>query len=257
MKYFVKNLKNNFDFFLREHLAFSRKNYFIQNEPKEGLFADNKLIEREKTLVEKYSIEHLKSNSTTQNYCENLYTLDILDRYFTINFQENLRALDIGSKNWFYVQGEYFFFKKHSKNLKLTGIELDANRLYTNLYTRKELAKFYTQGLEECEYIHSDFLKHNSKYNCIIWFLPFVVDYPLLKWGLPSKYFQPKDMLKHAYESLEPGGMIFVVNQGEMEYNIQNQLCNALKINFQPLGKIESDFLKYEIDRYAILISKD
>lgn len=257
MKYFVQNLKNNFDFFLRQHLDFSRKNYFIKNEPKEALFADSKLIEREKTLVEKYSLEHLKSNSSAQNYCENLYTIDLLDRFLTIDFQEDLTALDIGSKNWFYAKGEYFFFKKHCNNLNLTGIELDANRLYTNFYTRKEAAKFYTQGLQGCKYIHSDFLKHNSKYNCIIWFLPFVVNYPLIKWGLPQKYFQPENMLKHAYESLEQGGKIFIVNQGETEYNIQSRLCDALEINFQPLGKIESDFLKYEIDRYAILISKD
>lgn len=257
MKYFFQNLKNNFDFFLRQHLAFSRKNYFIKNEPKETLFTDKESIEREKALVEKYGLDHLKSSSTTQNYRENLYTIDLLEKFLNVDFLNKINVLDIGCKNWFYAQGEYFFFKKYCKKLNLVGIELDANRLYTNLYTRKEVAKFYTQDLEGCKYLHSDFLEHKEKYNFIIWILPFVVDYPLIKWGLPKKYFQPEHMLKHAYESLEQGGKILVLNQGEAEYEVQKGLCNSLKINFSSLGKVESNFINYEIDRYAILISKD
>jgi len=257
MEYFFINLKNNIDFFLRQHFEFSRKNFFVKNEPKEAIFTDSKLIEREKALVKKYDLTALKSNSTVQNYCENLYTIDILDRFFEIDFLDEMKALDIGCKNWFYAKGEYFFLKKYCKNLNLIGIELDANRLYSNLYTRKEVAKYHTKGLDECEYIHADFLEHNEKYNYIIWILPFVVDYPLLKWGLPEKYFQPMNMLKHAYDSLEQDGKFFIINQGEQEHEAQKELCNSLKINYQQLGKIKNNFLQYEIDRYAILITKD
>jgi len=128
MEDFLLNLKNNFDFFVRTHFSFSRKNYVEKNESKEGLCE----IEREKILYEKYDLEYLKNNSTMQNYLENLYTLDLLDRYFTPHLNplpkgerknnkknyelgegESQTILDIGCKNWAYVKSEYAFFKKY------------------------------------------------------------------------------------------------------------------------------------------------
>lgn len=256
MKDYFQNFKNNIDFFLRQQLNFSRKNYFEENEPKEGLLDTQELIEREKILYEKFSLDYLKSNSTRQNYLENLYTIDLLDKYLNINSQENLSILDIGCKNWFYAKGEYFFFKKYCENFKkliLDGIEIDANRLYYNLYTRAEVAKFYIKGLTGKQYIAGDFLKHDKKYDYIIWLLPFVVEDPLIKWGLPKKYFKPEKMLKHAYKLLNPGGQIFIINQGEAEYETQKELCQKLNIEYTPLGEVKSEFFNYK-QRYGILI---
>jgi len=58
MKY-LENLKNNIDFFLRQHLVFSRKNYSEENESKEGLLTESKALEREKFLVEKHIFDSL------------------------------------------------------------------------------------------------------------------------------------------------------------------------------------------------------
>ena len=256
MNYFIRNLKNNVDFFLRQRLNFSRKNYFAPNESKNGLFTIIELIEREKELIENFNLEYLKSNSTRENYLENLYIIDLLDRYLEIDFQDNLKVLDVGCKNWIYVKGEYSLFKKYCKKLILDGIELDVNRLYSNFYTRGEVAKFHIKDLDAANYIAGDFLNHEEKYDYIIWILPFIVEYPLIKWGLPRKYFQPRKMLTHAYNSLNEGGKLFIINQGEAEYEVQKALCEELKISYKPLDKIQSDFLEYKNPRYSILIKK-
>lgn len=263
MKYF-ENIKNNIDFFIRKRLSFSRKNYFELNEGKEGLFEGfenpQKALEREKFLYEKYELEFLKSNSTKQNYLENLYILDILDKYFTFNHSPiqafTPSALDIGCKNWFYAKGEWAFFKKHCDNFLLEGIELDVNRLYSNFYSRKEAAKFYIKGLENTKYIEGDFLKHNNTYDYMVWILPFVVENPLLKWGLPLRYFKPEEMLKKAYDLLKNGGIMLILNQGQVEHDIQVKLCKKLNIPYTTYGEVKSNFLNYNIPRYLMLITK-
>lgn len=260
MKY-LENLKNNIDFFLRERLSFSRKNYSEENESKEGLFGGKcEIAEREKFLLEKYDLENLESNSTVQNYLENLYLVDILDKFLTPNLStirpfDHSTVLDVGCKNWSYAKGEYAFFKKYCENFQLDGIELDANRLYSNFYSRKEVAKFYTKGIN-ANYIEGDFLKHDAKYDFIIWILPFVVETPLVKWGLPLRYFKPIEMLKKAYDSLKEGGSMLIFNQGQVEHEAQIELCEKLNIKYTTFGEVKSDFLTYNIERYLMLIQK-
>lgn len=256
MKDILMNLKNNIDYFLRNKLIFSRKNYFENNEEKIELFSSKELSEREAVLNQKYDLSYLKSNSTVDNYLQNLYMIDLLDKYFKIDSKNNLKALDIGCKNWFYAKGEYAFFEKYTDNLNLDGIELDANRLYYDFYARVEVAKFHIKGLNGAKFITGDFLKYNEKYDYIVWILPFVFESPLLKWGLPKKYFQPEKMLMHAFNSLEKDGEIFIINQGEVEYEAQKCLCNKLKIAYTELGEVNSDFYDFQHKRYGILIKK-
>lgn len=250
------DIKNNIDFFLRRYLKFSRKNYNEKNEEKEGLFAKQKARDKEQGLCDKYDLSYLKLNSTRQNYKENLYTLDLLDRYLEINPKDNLNVLDIGCKNWFYAKGEYFFFKNYCKNLTLDGIEIDANRLYSNFYSRGQVAQFYIKDLKGANFYEGDFLKHENKYDYIIWILPFVAQAPHLNWGLPKKYFQPEKMLKKAYDSLNVGGKIFIVNQGENEYKKQKELCDKFGFSYQDKGEVKSEFLEYKHSRFVIVISK-
>lgn len=255
----LENLKNNIDFFLRQRFSFSRKNYFEQNEDKEGLF-EGEITERENFLVEKYDLANLKSNSTRQNYCENLYLVDILDRYLAPNLStvrpfDHSTVLDIGCKNWSYAKGEYAFFKKYCVNLQLDGIEIDTNRVYSNFYSRKEVAKFYTKEIN-ANYIEGDFLNHKGEYDFIIWILPFVVENPLVKWGLPLRYFKPEQMLKKAYDSLKEGGSMLIFNQGQVEHEAQIELCKKLQIKYTTFGEVKSDFLPYNIERQLLIVEK-
>ena len=220
------DLRNSFDFYLRNKIRISRTNFVEKN---------SKLIER--------------------NKLENLYTMDVLDQAFAKR-GENLRVLDIGCKNWFYVKGEYDFFKSFCNNLQLDGVELDAFRLYSNFYNRYEVAKFYTKGLENTNYITGNLLDLSEKYDYIIWFLPFVVYEPHKYWGLPKKYFYPEKLLKHANSLLNENGQMLIVNQGEKEYEVQKQMLDKLAISYKDLGEIKSEHFGYQHKRFGLVVCK-
>ena len=222
-----KNLRNSIDFFIRNKTKFSRKNYTEKNK---------KDIERNKLA--------------------NLYTNAILEKYFEKIKKTNVKALDIGSKNWFYVKGEHDFFNSFCNDFELIGIELDAYRLYSNLYSRFEAAKFYTKNLKNTKYIAGDFLNLQDKFDYITWFLPFITKKPLQIWGLPMKYFCPEKMLLHAYSLLNDNGQMIIINQGEVEQQIQEELLKNCKIPYVSLGEIKNEYFQYKNKRYGFLIKK-
>ena len=221
------DLKNKFDFYIRNLTKFSRKNF------KEN---DLKLNER--------------------NRLENLYTLEVLSNSLIKNQKDSIKALDIGCKNWFYAKGEYEFFKSFSNKFKLDGVELDAHRLYSNFYSRYEVAKFYTKDLKNINYIAGDLLDIVEKYDYIVWFLPFVLIEPLIYWGLPKKYFCPEKLLLHVYSLLNKKGQMLIINQGEIEAETQKNLLDKLKIPYKYLGEIKSSYFEYQNKRYGFLVTK-
>ena len=221
------DLRNRFDFFLRNNLRFSRKNF----------------IEKNKDLIER-------------NIQENLYTQDLLERFFDKKYNQDLKILDIGSKNWFYAKGEYNFFNSFAQDFTLNGVEFDAYRLYTNFYNRFEVAKYYTKELKNTNYIADNLLNICDKYDYIIWFLPFVLKEPHKMWGLPEKYFYPQKLLAHAYNLLKKGGQMLIINQGEIEANTQKFLFEKLNIEYKFLGEIKSKHFEYNNKRYGYLVKK-
>ena len=223
----LDDLKNNIDFLIRNKTQFSRKNFQEKDEKK-----------------------------LLRNYLENLYTYDILDRYFEKILYKEAKILDIGCKNWFYAKGEYNFFKTFINNFRLDGVEIDAYRLYSNLYTRFETAKFYTKGLKNTNYIPANLLDIKEYYNYIIWILPFVSAEPHRYWGLPKKLFMPEKLLKHAIRLLNEKGQLLIINQGEKEAQMQKQMFENLNIKYEEKGIVKSKFIEYKNNRYAYLIKK-
>ena len=221
------DFKNTIDFFIRNKTKFSRKNF----------------VEKDKNLIER-------------NIRENEYYRDILVRFFKKNLKQNLKILDIGSKNWFYAKGEFDFFSSFSSNFFLKGVELDAHRLYSNLYSRYEVAKYHIKNLKNVEYLADDLLNIEEKFDYIAWFLPFITLKPLVFWGLPKKFFKPEKMLLHAYNLLSKNGQMLIINQGKKEAQIQKELLEKLGIKFLELGKIESEFFEYKNERFGFLIEQ-
>lgn len=222
-----KDLKNNLDFFIRNNTKFSRKNY----------------IEKNKLEIER-------------NIAQNKYTKEVLDRYFLKSQKSNLQVLDIGCKNWFYAKGEYDFFSDFSSDFTLDGVELDAYRLYSNFYSRYEVAKYYIKDLKNTNYIIGNLLDINKKYDYIIWFLPFVTIKPLEIWGLPKRYFCPEKLLNHAFSLLNDGGQMLIINQGENEKQIQKQMLEKTQVDFEFLGEIKNEYYSYKNKRFGFLIRK-
>lgn len=218
-------LKNEIDFFIRNKTKFSRGNF-----------------------VEKSSriIEFVKK--------ENSYIYAVLDKFFKKQNLNKTKILDIGSKNWSYADAQYRFFSSFCDEFYLDGVEVDAYRLYSNFYSRYDAAKFYIKNLKNVNYICGNVLDINKKYNYITWFLPFISEYPLKKWGLPKRFYQPEKLLLHAYDLLDDDGQMLVVNQGEKEALIQKELLEKLKIPYDFLGEIINDKSLYPQQRYGYLI---
>lgn len=255
--YFLDNLKNSFDFFLRNHITFSRKNYSEKNiDLNKIVFTDkqNKIFDY---LRMNYNF-NLLENTSNKNFFLNLYLLSVFDMSLSKETNKPISVLDIGSKNWAYVKSEYAFFKSFAKGLTLNGIELDAYRMYSNFYNRHEIAKFYIKDLKDTNYIIGDLMEHSQKYDYIIWILPFITEYPLVKWGLPLKYFKPYEMLIQAYNLLNPGGELLIINQGEEEYSIQQELISKMNTEriYLPLGEIEDNFSLFKNKRYCSKLIK-
>jgi len=253
MVYFLDNLRNNFDFFLRNPL--SRKNYYEKAENLNDVFENDEEINFYNVIKEKYGSE-LSENTTKRRFLEDIYFLNIFDKYISKRKKNNISILDVGSKNWSYVKSEYIFFNSFCKNIILNGIELDAYRLSYNFYTRYEIAKFYIKDLNNTNYIAGNFLHQNIKYDYIVWILPFITKYPFVKWGLPLRYFKPLEMLNHAYNLLNQSGELIIINQGEEEYEIQQNLCK--KLNILPIlyGEQDDRFGLFKNKRYCLKIKK-
>ena len=198
----IDDFKNNIDFYIRSLTKFSRKNF----------------VEKNPVIIEQ--IEK-----------ENLYVYDILNKYFEKMALKCTKILDIGSKNWFYAKAEHKFFSEFCDDFILDGVELDAYRLYSNFYSRYEAAKYYTRGLENTNYIPSNLLDIKEKYDYIVWFLPFVVIYPLVRWGLPKRFFCPELLLRHAYSLLNDGGQMLIINQENYEAEAQKKYLDDLNTN--------------------------
>lgn len=222
-----QEFKNDIDFIIRNHTKFSRRN-FVEKNPE--------LISR--------------------NLAENNYTFDILNQYFSKKKVKDVKILDIGSKNWFYAEGLHRYFASFCKDFQIDGVEIDAYRLYSNLFSRYEVAKYYTKDFSNMRYITDNALNINDKYDYITWFLPFVINYPHKMWGLPQKYFYPKRLLSHAINLLNTGGQLLIINQGEIEANTQKQLLDELNINYKGLGLVSSKSFEYKHKRYGFLINK-
>ena len=76
----MSDLKNKIDFFLREKTKFSRKNYSPKPQDVSDLIPSSE-----------YDLTILKNDITRLNCSENLYILDILDKYFPIFPREDLK----------------------------------------------------------------------------------------------------------------------------------------------------------------------
>ncbi len=254
MKNFFKNIRNQIDFFFRKNIRLKRK-YACKNEPK-----DDFINEKEQLFLQKYNLYCLKENSTKNNYLENLAIIELLESVFDLDTEtkKESKILDIGSKNWFYASGEWHFFKynEQEKEIFLDGVEIDAFRVYSDFHTRYDYAQFYIKNLKNTRYIAKDFLKHNEKYDFIIWFFPFVTEFPLLEWGLPLSVYKPGEMLNHAYNCLNSGGKILIINQDENEYKIQENLIKNVNFSYELKGEFKNSFLEFERKRLITVVFK-
>lgn len=203
---------------------------------------------RRAELAARYDIRPWPRLCSPMELRENLYLLDVLDRY---NRRPQGPCLDIGSKNWSYLPALCAW-----SGGPWDGVELDAHRRYLNLATRRAYAERMAARFPGCRYRVSSLLDMRGQYGFIAWLLPFVTEGPHLAWGLPRRFFQPQALLEHAWSLLEPGGRLFVVNQGAAEAEVQRGLFEQAGIPAEPLGEIVSTLSPFRRPRYGWLAQK-
>jgi hypothetical protein len=233
-------------------------------------------LERAKQLLENYGLTDLPQRASQQRVEETLTYLDWLDgmaetfpEWFTdIASAEHAMCrkpscawLDIGAKNWSYVEALASFARKHcGPDYDLDGVELDPHRRYSNLQTRGQAAQRFIQPIPQATYHSGDVRQWQQPAQVISLFLPFVFAEPHLAWGLPLNYFEPQALLNHALQLLKPGGLLIVVNQGEVEAQAQADLLENARATFplqiKNLGQLAAPFIEYRYPRVGWLCRK-
>lgn len=276
------SVQNQLAFSLRKRHGFhANRNISFQElaEDKSNLWADRKnataLSQLEESLLSKYRLWEFQKSASCLHYLEAMTILHFLDfllenetRTFkqTLSMQtmSPLKWLDAGSKNFSYAQAIHAILRfagefKEDPAFEVTGVELDAYRRYADGYTRAAYAQAFCQPLSDVHYQIGDIFTQTDSYTIISHFLPFLSPDPLLKWGLPLRYFQPARLLIHLCSLLQPGGLLIIINQGEWEAQAQRELIETagppgLAIDF--IGQLPDSFIDYRYPRFAWMLRK-
>lgn len=290
------DLKNRFDFYLRNLIQW-QKSGFIEpvDQEIEKTFPTSELTDLAQRLEKDYGLAAYREKSLFSRYQEILTRLleleTCLPEIITIkdndrqenriqNRQESIvHVLDIGARNWSYVPALWKFIEKRAFSINplagivLEGIELDAYRIYTDGYSRLDYATFFCQQLIELEtiqqpnrlcFVPGDVMKDCPKahYDLVFCFLPFVFEEPLLDWGLPKHYFQPKAFLGRLLSLLNDTGTLILVNQGQEEFEEQRRLLHQVEqlvtdryFSIDPIGRLPNPFNTFKIDHWGWRIS--
>jgi hypothetical protein len=267
---FIYALRNSIDYPLRQFFHWKRSGLIHKNEEKSNIFFDlpqGLRPEADQTatyLFRTYHLDYLYQHSSIQNYRQNLYYLELLDKalsQISSHLPPQIVAADIGVSDWFYAQAlfgavSYWQYPK-GRSIILEGYEADAYRVYDDLFSRMDYATVNISSLEGVQFIPKMFAGQSAKYDLITLFFPFIYFYDHLLWGLPSYVFNPIDLLEKAWRSLKMGGLLLIVNQGENEHKAQIELLSKLGIT-RICGYQHSSILySYAIARFVTIARRD
>lgn len=175
------------------------------------------------------------------------HALDLLEQTFRIESpptRSSLRVLDVGAKNFEMAPGILAAlrpFVSKASQLELTGIELDAYRVYADGHSRADAAAYFVGFARELgfsaahRFLAGDVCEHEESYDCITWFSPFLTPAPLLRWGLARRHLRPEATLKHVVARLRPGGLLVIVHQEPEEAELQRAMIERLGLTARSL----------------------
>jgi hypothetical protein len=217
----------------------------------------------EQRYLNNYHLEKLKQEGAAGNYYENIFYIHMLEEAF-VNLKkempDHIVCADIGTSHWFYVQALWSFYtwfqSKEPRDVLLEGYEVDAFRIYSDFHSRFDHAITHISEIPGIQFIPEDFRPIASHFDVITLFFPFVFEKDTLEWGLPSRLHQPNQLLQNAWNSIKPGGVLMIVNQGIDEHAAQIMICEKLGIT--PTLKLHIDPLlfKYDYERFILVAVK-
>ncbi|NBX77395.1 MAG: hypothetical protein EBQ92_12645 [Proteobacteria bacterium] len=150
--------------------------------------------------------------------------------------QKDYVICDVGTKNFSLAPVLDQLFLDQNKNVKIHGIEIDAYRRLSNLYTRSDYARFFSRKAREAQYHPIDFLKFRESLDVVFLLNPFVSRAPLLAWGLPLDCLKPKEIIEHAYDLLKSKkGFMVLGTPSEEELEIASELAKEAGFRLGPV----------------------
>jgi len=250
------SLRNSIDFFLRQRLTWSPAARERSEDPEP--FADD----TDRRWTEDYGLEAARRRMAGWRWRRNLAVLQLLDRAAAeplfreaLAGGDPLRALDIGSKNFDYVDALAAVLSHGGRRtVDLTGLEIDPHRRYTDLRTRRAWAEHYCSFVPGARYLPGDLEDHEGSYRVITWFFPFLFRAPLVKWGLPGRLLRPAALLARARALLEPGGVLLIVNLTADEEAEQHRLLGEAGAAFTPVGPVPGRYSPRSADQRLTLV---
>ena len=267
---FFHLVRNLVDYPLRQLFHWRRNGLRLKNESKETLFNDLKEPDSSQAqaaaqrLLETYHLDSLYSNSTQDNYRENLYYLDMLESSLNTGLPHlppKITAADIGPSHWFYVKALYAALKwwqfPQGREVTLFGFERDAYRVYSDLYSRYDHALAHSNHLLDVTYIPHGFEPQPNSFDIITQLFPFIFLSDHLEWGLPLSLFNPAALLASVWVSLKPGGLLIIANQGKQEHEEQTELLRRVNIPGKASYLFNSLFYRYDQPRYITIACKE
>lgn len=262
-------LRNAIDYPLRELVRWRRSGLRVPNESKQALFAGWPPAERAQAegtaarLLGAYALQPLHAHSRADNYRENLFYLELLERALDCAgwpMPAVVQAADVGCAAWNYVAALHallrFWQAPEGRAVQLRGFEADAFRLYANFYSRHDHALANMRALAGVEFVPRAFVAEPHSYNLITMLFPFLFGHDHLRWGLPRPAFMPAALLRSVWASLQPGGLLIIANQGAAEHAEQQRLLAQLPA--RPLAAFQhaSPLFSYAVARFVTVAAK-
>jgi len=265
-------LLNPLFFHLRNTIKFSRKKPFVDKVVRlESLpqYAQNQLeSDRYLELKARFKLDEFADHISWSSLYGAYFFLDVLEKALSLSTKpldptEHLRILDVGTKNFDAAPALYNFFRHRSSGalprVDVTGIEIDAYRVYRSLFSRYDVGRFYERLItfsdreDTPRYLPGDFLGHEDSYNILTCFFPFMSPFALLAWGLPTALLAPRRFLDHMITRLQPNGLAIIVNQTKAERDIQIDLLEQSGAHFETF-EISLEFRENQPLAYLHLI---
>lgn len=200
-----RSLRNEVDFFFRSKLRFER------------------------ALPPDFEIPH-SEQKFQKEISEFFDLLKIKDRLNSN--QKDWIVCDVGTKNFSIALVLDQIFQHQNKTVEIHGIEIDAYRRFSNFYTRADYARYFAEKARNAHFHSMDFQDFQKPADIIFLLNPFVSKEPLLAWGLPLRFFRPKEIFEKAKKLLEPKqGFLVLGCPSEDELEISSTY--ALEAGFQ------------------------
>jgi hypothetical protein len=269
----LASVRNALDYPLRQYFHWRRRGLQFKNEAKNRLFerlpdeARPLALATANRLLNTYHLQPLYYHSRVENYCENLFYLELLESALQrarATLAPVVQAADIGVSQWFYVQALHGLLKwwqpptgeplpEEGRAVTLSGFEADAYRIYLDLYSRYDYAQAHLRDLDNAHYLPRPFERQPAAFQFVTLLFPFVFLRDHLKWGLPRPMFTPQSLLAEAWASVAPGGLLIIVNQGEAEQAAQREMLQAESIPVVAAFCHESLLFHYRLLRYVFV----